>query len=203
VILVVLAMSACRPDASTPPNADPPRTYGPDERPHSDAPPNDGSPIRQRKFVGESHDARRATAPHPVAGPPPKDPPPRDRQCLVEFSIPADAKLGRYPSIDVTASPAIPHFGGSQPVVVVEVRSPAGTTEAFEVPLVNPPTCAYCLPAPGSGGCEHSCSWEPYAGGDIGIGRRLKRAGDHSVRLTLRGTRCQAVGTTGVVRVHP
>lgn len=203
VIWVVLALSACRPEATTPIPPDRVGTRGPDTPPNSGARPNDGSPIRQQKFVGGEHGQLRATDPRPVDPPGPGNPPPEDPGCLVEFSIPTDSKLGRYPSIAVRASPAIAHYGGAEPVVVVEVRSPAGATDAFEVPLVNQPTCAYCLPAPGSGGCDHSCTWEPYGAGDIGIGRRLKRTGAHSVRLTLRGTRCRGVGTSGVVHVHP
>lgn len=108
--------------------------------------------------------------------------------------------MGRYPSYEIEARPPIAYFGkGPEPTAVVVLEGPDGSREQWRVPLVIPPVCAYCLPAPGSDGCDHDCRWEqPFTSTRESF--HVNVIGPHRLRAHLEGSTCAVVG--GEARVQ-
>jgi hypothetical protein len=112
---------------------------------------------------------------------------------VVEFTFPDTGVVGRYPSFEIRAQPPIPYHGqGPEPTAVVVVVAPDGSRTELSIPLVLQPVCAYCLPAKGSGGCDHDCRWDPFS--ETVESLHLEMTGPHRVSVRLQDSRCAVVG---------
>lgn len=135
---------------------------------------------------------------------PPRELGPAPEGCVVQAQIPGESRLGGYPSIAVQASPAIPYFGGpNPPLLIIDLIKPDKQRTHKAVELTYPPVCAFCLPAPGSSGCDHDCRYEPFVESSFGIGRELELAGEYRITLSLENYTCELVGGEGVLVVQP
>jgi hypothetical protein len=63
---------------------------------------------------------------------------------------------------------------------------------------VNPPVCAYCLPAKGSDGCDHDCRYDPFEGTVGSV--HLEVPGRHRVNVRLQNTNCTVRGGKAVIQ---
>lgn len=121
--------------------------------------------------------------------------------CQVHVTSPARVLAGDVAELGVEVRPTFPNPAqAAQPVLVVGLTLPNGQRIEQEFELAGEEVCIYCLPTKDSQGCDHSCRYEPYLGGEVRIGP-LYTAGQHRIDLRLQNSDCAVVGDGGVFEV--